>query len=108
MKHDEGFLERAGIKPKGRVATKWGDVLIGERVMPASMGSSAETYWFWRPGETGPVMGRKIEFPLWTPDGRLIPFEEREKLAVQDAERTIPVIAKGAEAHREARMKADG
>lgn len=103
-KHDEGFLQNAGVKPKSRYKTEWGDVLIGERVKPGSMGTTAETYWFWRQGDS-PAVGRPIEFPMWTPEGVLIPYEERERLALMDAERTIPTLAKGAEAHREARAK---
>lgn len=103
-------LIAAQIKPKHRETTPYGDVLIGERLngmaLKASKEAEWEVWWFWRQGRS--KLGRKITIPVFLPDGQLVVWENRKKLAMEDAMTMIPVIASGAELYQEYRNAQPG
>lgn len=100
-------LEKTGIRPKGKIQTEWGEVLIGERFMSftSSKATVSRVYWFWRQGKS--KVGRWIETPVFLPDGRLVPWDTRKGLAIKDALEMIPHLAQGAEIYRRVRQGLD-
>ena len=97
-------LQAAGIVPRSRVTSQYGDILVGERYVASLTNPEWEVWWFWRQGAS--KTGRKITVPAFLGTGQVVDWGTRKKLALADAMEMIPAIAQGAEAHRQYRHKA--